>query len=86
VFCRYHLSHTLGGLTNPPDVDTHVDYLMNELTVMWSRVGIENIVNFVVFVENSQTGQRTTVVGPAQTETSFDIEPDATMYNVTVVA
>ena len=76
----------LGGLTNPPDVDTHVDHQMNELTVRWSMVGIENIVNFVVIVENSQTGKQTAVVGPAQTETSFFIEPDATMFNVTVVA
>ena len=68
-------------------MDTHVDYPMNELTVMWSMVGIENIVNFVVFVENNQTGKfNTTVVGPAQTEKSFYIEPYATMYNVTVVA
>jgi hypothetical protein len=76
-----------GGLTNPPDVDTHVDYPMNEFTVMWSVVGIENIVNFVVFVENNQTGKfQTAIVGPAQTETPFFIEPDATMFNVTVVA
>jgi hypothetical protein len=75
-----------GGLTNPPDVDTHVDYPMNEFTVMWSVVGIENIVNFEISVENSQTGKQTTIVGPAQTETSFYIEPDATMFNVTVVA
>ena len=77
----------LGGLTNPPDVDTHVDYPMNELTVRWSMVGIENIVNFVVTVENSQTGKfLTAIVRPAQTEISFYIEPDATMFNVTVVA
>ena len=68
-------------------MDTHVDHLMNELTVMWSMVGVENIVNFVVIVEKSQTGKfQTTVVGPAQTEASFVIEPDATMFNVTVVA
>ena len=86
MFCRYHLLHALGGLTNPPDVDTRVDYQMNELTVRWSMVGIENIVNFVVIVENSQTRKQTAVVGPAQTETSFFIEPDATMFNVTVIA
>ena len=50
-------------------------------------VGMENIVNFVVFVENSQIGKfNTTIVGTAQTEETFVIEPDATMYDVTVVA
>ena len=87
AFCRYYLLHILGGLTNPPDVGTHVDDEMNELTVRWSMVGIENIVNFVVIVELSQTGKfQTAVVGPAKTEASFYIEPDAAMFNVTVVA
>ena len=86
MLCRYLLLHTLGGLTTPPNVDTHVNNDTNQLTVMWSVVGIENIVNFVVSVENSQTGKQTAVVGPAQTEASFVIEPDATMFNVTVVA
>ena len=66
---------------------SHVDDEMNELTARWSMVGIENIVNFVVIVENSQTGKfQTAVVGLAQTEASFVIEPDATMFNVTVIA
>ena len=62
MFCSIILLHTLGGLINPPDVGTRVDYLLNELTVMWSVVGVENIVNFVVIVENSKTGKFQTAV------------------------